>query len=110
MPTYTYHWTPRHSLASIAKSGLDPEYARGKLKVVWSCGESRIGWALSHVARHHETAPDDMVLLRVRIDGMPTKPSSWPAVTLVTRRIPVGRISVRPTMLAGRFVPLSRYR
>lgn len=103
MPTYRYHWTPRSNLKSIAKLGLDPSRASGKLRVVWCCEWSRVLWAVGHVARHHESAPDDMVLLRIRIDKVPTKASSWPCVTLLTRRIPPSRICVATADIGGKW-------
>lgn len=110
MPTYRYHWTPSSNLVSIARNGLDPEHARGKLQVVWCCESSRVAWAVGHVARHHEVSPDDMVLIRIRVDGLPTRPTSWPACTLLTRRVPVGRICGVRTILGTRWESIKRYR
>lgn len=108
MATYRYHWTPRSNLASIASHGLDPERASGKLRVVWSCEAERVLWAVGHVARHHECAPDDMVLLRIRVDGVPTKPSSWPCVTLLTKRVAPSRITYRADALSAKWVSVKR--
>lgn len=108
MPTYRYHWTSTSNLKSIATSGLDPANARGTLRVVWCCEWERVLWAVGHVARHHETAPDEMVLLRIRIDGLPTKPSSWPRVTLLTRRVTPGRICVATAGIGSRWRRIGR--
>lgn len=102
VPTYRYHWTPRHSLDSIRTHGLDPAYARGRLSVVWCCSEERVLWAVGHVARHHEVSPDDMILLRLTVDGIPTRPSSWAGCTLLTRRVAVSRIRVLSGPVGGR--------
>lgn len=110
MPTYRYHWTPRSSLASIAANGLDPQYARGKLKVVWCCDESRVAWAVGHVAKHHECSPDDMALLRIRVDGIPTRPTSWPACTLLTKAVSPRRIVGVRTILGTRWESIRRHK
>lgn len=109
MPTYRYHWTPRSNLASIAVDGLDPSRARGKLRVVWCCEETRVAWAVGHVAKHHECSPDDMVLLRLRVDGLATRATSWPACTLLTGRVPPHRICGVRSILSTRWESIRHY-
>lgn len=110
MPTYRYHWTHRANLASIATSGLDPSYANKKRRVVWMCGGSRVLWAVSHVSKCHECSPDDMVLLRLRVDGLRLDGTSWPDVVTSAARIAPSRLAVRTDALSGRFVSLRRWR
>lgn len=61
---YVYHWTHRSNVESILKSGIDPTYAEGKLKVVWFCDAERVGWALAHIGTRHGWDHDEMVLIR----------------------------------------------
>jgi hypothetical protein len=106
VPTYRYHWTHRANLASIARDGLDPAHSRGRLKVVWSCEAGRVLWAVGHVSAHHECSPDDMVLLRIRADGLPFVRSSWPMVATIGRKIAPSRIAVVPFGMSGRATPI----
>lgn len=102
MPTYRYHWTPRANLSSIAATGLDPQFAGKRKRVVWTAGESRILWACQHVAHTHQVSHDDLVLLRIRVDGLDGTRTSWPDVLVYGKRIPASRISgVRLSALAG---------
>jgi hypothetical protein len=80
MPTYMYHWTHRSNLASILATGLDPQYARGRLRAVWLCEESRVLWAAAHVAAGHQCEMDSLVLLRVRVDRLTLTRTCWPLV------------------------------
>ena len=89
-----YHWTHRSNLSSIAATGLDPQFARGKMRCVWLADRARIAWALAHVSAHHQVSPDEMVLLRVRVDGLTLVRTSWPLV-LVCKSV------VKPSKLAG---------
>ena len=110
MPTYRYHWTPRSNLESIAMTGLDPTYSAGRKAVVWTCDETRVAWAVGHVAHAHECSPDEMVLLRVRVDGLDGVRTSWPAVLVYGKRIPASRICGVRGILDFRWTALRHYR
>lgn len=107
---YMYHWTHVSNLPSIARDGLRPDLAKGRLKVCWACDETRVAWAVGHVSAHHETTPDEMVLLRIRVAGLDGRRTSWPAVRVYERRIPASRITGVRTILATRWTSLRRYR
>lgn len=79
-PFYLYHWTHKDNLPSIYGFGLDPARATGERLLVWACEESRIGWALCHIANRHGWHPDDMVLIRLQFSRVNWKRTSWPEV------------------------------
>lgn len=106
MATYRYHWTHKSNLASIAETGLDPIYATKRMPVVWMCSATRIQWAVGHVAYCHGHSPDEMVLLRIRVDGLELTGTQWTDVFHCSRRISPSRICVRPDTLSARFVSL----
>jgi hypothetical protein len=61
------HATPCRNLLSIFRTGLRPDRARGKMKVVWLDTPSRTRWAVAHVARRHRTQPDDVAVLSLKL-------------------------------------------
>lgn len=109
-PRYRYHWTHRSNLRSIARRGLDPAYADSRRAVVWTADERHILWAAAHVAHSHEQPIDELVLLRVRVDGLTMTRTPWRHVRTVATVIPPSRIvGVRLTPLA-RWTSIRRHR
>lgn len=107
---YLYHWTHRDNLASIARGGLDPAFARGSLRAVWMADGTRILWAAAHVAARHQVEPDALVLLRVRVDGLDLTRTSWPNVRVSKQRVAPSRITGVRTVLGTRWESLRRHR
>lgn len=93
-PRYLYHWTMRLSVASIRATGLDPAYATGKRVVVWLTTRDRVMWGCAHAAMHQRCAPDDMVLLRVRVAGLVLGRTAWAGVRTSSETISPDRIEV----------------
>lgn len=109
-PDYLYHWTHKSNVASILASGLLPSFARGKMKVVWACDSTRVGWAVAHVASHHQCSPDDMVCLKLDVRGVNLKRSAWPQVYVNPHRYAPSRVvAILPT-ITGRWVSRRAYR
>jgi len=94
MPRYMYHWTPAVNLASIAQTGLDPAYATGKRATVWMADETRALWAVAHAAMHQRCGPDEMVCVRVRVDGLRLTRTGWTGVMTSDKLIAPSRLSV----------------
>lgn len=93
-PAYRYHWTHRSNLRSIARDGLRTDLAESKRRVVWMCESGRVLWAASHVAHSHQHGADDLVLLRVRVDGLELTRTSWPMVQTCA-------VNIRPSRIVG---------
>lgn len=84
---YGYHWTHKSLLASVLETALDPEFAQGKMKVVWWCEWSKVGYALGHIAARHGWAPDDMVLIRFVKHTVPYANTAYPGIYTTAERI-----------------------
>lgn len=72
-----YHVTLRRNLKSIQKRGLLTSRSTGKRKAVWCVTKDRLTWATMHVARRHNVALDELVVLHISLDG--TRLSVGPA-------------------------------
>jgi len=108
MAAYMYHWTHRSNLASILATGLDPQYARGRLRAVWLCEASRVLWAAAHVSVGHQCEMDSLVLLRVRVDALTLKRTCWPLVQTSAAVVPPRRIVGVKTVLGTRWQSLKK--
>jgi hypothetical protein len=88
-----YHATPTRNLPSILEVGLDPAYARGRLRVVWLHSRGRRAWAIPHVAERHNVPVEAVSIITVRV------PRSW----LVRRKRGVWtcRDLIRPRFLVA---------
>ena len=61
------HATPRRNLRSIFATGVRPDRAKGKLRAVWLHAPGRSAWARAHVARRHQVARGEVVVLVLRV-------------------------------------------
>src|SRR5437870_5382394 len=61
------HITPRTNLPSIFRTGLNPAFARGRLRAVWLCSSSLTEWAIAHVAQRHSVPEGEVAVLHLRI-------------------------------------------
>ena len=86
---FAYHWTHRDTLRGIIETGLDPAMAEGKLKVVWFCDSSKVGYALGHIAYRHGWPADDMVLIRFPRDPVPYANTAWGGIFTTTERVKI---------------------
>lgn len=94
MPTYKYHWTTGAALPSVMATGLDPSFATGKRRVVWMAGRDRVLWGCDHAAMHQHCSPDQMVLVRVRTDGLRLGRTAWSGVVTSSAVIRPSRLTV----------------
>jgi hypothetical protein len=58
---------PARHLPSILRHGLLCAKSRGRKRVVWACCPGRTPWACLHVLRRHDSLPQDIVVLEVRV-------------------------------------------
>lgn len=107
---FYYHWTSRSALDRIVWTGLDPDYAEGKLKVVWFCDYSRVAYALGHIAYRHGWTPDEMVLLRFPCLGVSYAYTAWPGIFTSDRRVRIGRGCAVRLSILDPWVTVTSYR
>jgi hypothetical protein len=62
-----WHATPWHSLPSIRETGLDPDYATGRLRAVWLHSPAISSLVVSGVALRHGVGMDGVCLIAVRV-------------------------------------------
>lgn len=110
MPRYAYHWTTRAAILSIKSGGLDPAYATGKRACVWVGSRERLLWACAHAAMHQRCNPDEMVLVRVDVQGLRLNRTAWRGVRICSTVIPPSRLSVCRDVLTQKWVPIQRVR
>ncbi len=107
---FFYHWTHATNIGSILACGLDPEYAEGRMPVVWMCEADRTGWALRHISERHAWNPDEMTLIRFPNDGVPYAHTAYNGVFTTNRVIRVyRRCALKAGVLAG-WVPAATVR
>ena len=62
-----YHATLKSNLDSIRRHGLNPEYSRGKEKVVWLHTQSRRAWAIVHIHARQNVNLADIIIIEVNV-------------------------------------------
>jgi hypothetical protein len=64
-----YHVTLKCHVPGIAREGVRPDLARGKIKASWWCKAERISWSIAHVCNRHGVVPARVVVLSADIDA-----------------------------------------
>ena len=62
-----YHWTPRTNIGSILRNGISPQFATGKMHVVWMADKRRAFGLLDCASRTHEVPARGFCLIRVNL-------------------------------------------
>jgi hypothetical protein len=62
-----WHATPRCNLDSIERTGLDPDYSRGRLRAVWLHRASQSAALIELVALRHQVDESEVVLIAVHV-------------------------------------------
>jgi hypothetical protein len=86
-----WHVTPAVNKEPIEHMGLLIKCYQGKRPAVWLCNSKKLFWAWLHVARHHETAAEDMIAFPIEL------PRGWlqcwrHGIWLCLKDIPAARI------------------
>lgn len=84
-----YHWTPRRSMASIWREGLQPDYATGMQPVIWLANRNRSFGLLDCASKVHQIPTRGFCLIRVTIDVKGLQKWRLPGVYRSTLMIPV---------------------
>lgn len=87
-----YHVTHVERVESIIEIGLDPAFARGKIKAVWLADSKRIHWAIAHVASKHDYRIDELWVALVHYDPRELKTFRWPGIYLANRNVSIYEI------------------
>lgn len=76
-----FHISPGKNRASIAKSGVDPIWSRGKTNTSWWVDQTMIAWALAHCSARHNLPVDKLeVWYRDAPSARNMKRSRWRGV------------------------------
>ena len=62
-----YHATLKRNLDSILQTGLNPEYSKGKERVIYLHTASRRHWAILHTATRHSASLYDILIIEVNV-------------------------------------------
>ena len=62
-----YHATLKSNLDSIRENGINPEFSKGKDKVIWLHTASRTHWAIAHVQKRHKVNLSEVVIITVNV-------------------------------------------
>lgn len=64
-----YHVTPEDNVYLITQNGIDPKYARGKMKASWFVSKHNIEWAIIHTSVGHHEPIESLVVCAVQVMG-----------------------------------------
>lgn len=53
-PETLYHVSPVSNRASIARSGIEPLFSKGRLAACWYVSRDRLEWAIAHCSARHK--------------------------------------------------------
>lgn len=62
-----YHATPKRNLDSIKRNGINPDFSKGKEKVIWYHTKAKRHWAILHTQKRHKVHIDDIAIITVQI-------------------------------------------
>lgn len=97
-----YHVTLNENFGSIARTGIDPAFSRGKAKVCWYADKlDLVSWAIAHISARRVISPASMSVYVIANDALPFVRTKWRGVfTFKVRAWPVSKMSAHEALAA----------